>query len=158
MQEDVLALDKFSHTLEWLLALQGRYPNLIQFGIIHVEFHNRQRLGQLYGAKDAMAMLTKLTSDLRQKFRKTDLVARLGMDFWILVPYTEPDTVTEKVHTLVELASQAGLGVVSRDVAVFSHQDPVLQEASCCATPESFLLYLKRNRNINRHWQPNPIL
>lgn len=153
MQEDIDALDRFMITLEWLMALQDRHPNALHFGLVHVCFHNKESLGQAYGARDAAQMLSKLSHQLRTAFRKTDRVARDGTDFWVLVPYTLPGTVTEKITKLVELASDNGLDIVDRDVAVFTMPDPQIINNMAFNSAGEFLSYLKQNRQIAFRWE-----
>ena len=85
-------------------------------------------------------------------FRKTDLVMRDGTDFWILVPYTDPITVTDKVTTLLEVTAQNGLAIVDRDVALFTLDMPLMAAAPKSAVPQ-FLDYLKRHRQVAIGWQ-----
>lgn len=153
MQEDIDALDRFMITLEWLMALHERNPEFMHFGLVHVCFHNQESLGAAYGARDASQMLANLSHQLRKAFRKTDLVARNGTDFWILVPYTSPDTVTEKVSKLVELASDNGLDIVDRDVAIFELPDSEVIGNMAFNTATEFLLHLKQNRQIAFRWE-----
>jgi hypothetical protein len=153
MQEDIEALERFKITLEWLLALHERRPDVLDYSLIHVCFRDRQRLGDMYGAKDAANMLMELARALRKAFRRTDLVARDGLDFWILAPCTTPETLTEKVTALVEIASDQGLDVVDRDIAVFSMPDSGILSNSPFATATDFLSYLKANRDIKFHWE-----
>lgn len=154
MQDDFEALDRFMITLEWLMALHERNPHALTFGLIHVCFHDQESLGKAYGARDASNMLSELARQLRQNFRKTDLVARNGTDIWVLVPYTQPETVTEKIGKLVELASDKGLNIVDRDVAVFALPDPEVLHDLKCKTASEFLIHLKQNRQIAIHWAP----
>lgn len=147
------ALDRFHTILEWLMNVQERHPEFLSFGLIHICFHDRAALGSAYGARDAAQMLGGLLDDLHRNFRRTDLVARDGTDFWVLVPYTSPTTVLEKIQRLVELASENGLSVVERDVAVFSLPDPqIIEKQGVSDSVEDFLAYLKANRNIAFHW------
>jgi GGDEF domain-containing protein len=150
--DDYSALERFTTVLEWLMCLTQRQPQAISYGLIHVRFHDTQRLGAAYGAKEALTMLIKLASELRHTFRKYDLVAREGMDFWILVPNTTPDAVAEKVATLVELASDNGLDVVDRDVAVFSLPDSQLLGGKSFDSVAEMLAHLKQNRQIAYRW------
>lgn len=153
MQEDFQALDRFLSTLEWLMALHERNPQALAFGLVHVCFHDTQQLGAAYGARDASQMLTHLARQLRNSFRKTDLVARDGADFWILVPYTSPETVTEKVRLLVETASANGLDIVDRDVAVFALPDPAIMQNLAFNSAAEFLDHLKKNRQVAFGWE-----
>lgn len=141
-------LDRFLITLDWLLAMHARYPAQLEFGLLHICLHEQQRLGQAYGAPAAFQMLNDLAQTVRREFRKTDLVARDGADIWVLVPYTEPSTVTEKVTELVELASQNGLSIVDRDVAVFSLRESWVDEAVARRSGKQFLQHLKANRHV----------
>jgi hypothetical protein len=153
MQEEIDALDRFMFTLDWLMAMHERNPGALHFGLVHVCFHNKESLGVAYGARDAAQMLSNLSLKLRDAFRKTDLVARDGTDFWILVPYTSPDMVTEKVSKLVELASDNGLDIVDRDVAVFTMPDPEVLNNMAFDTAQEFLAHLKKNRQIAFRWE-----
>ena len=80
-------------------------------------------------------------------------MARDGTDFWILVPYTSPDTVAQKVTQLVEMASDAGLDIVDRDVAVFSMPDPEIMQNMAFNSAGEFLAHLKANRQIAFRWE-----
>jgi len=147
MQEDFAARDRFMITLDWLLALHERYPgNSLDFALLHVCFHDQQRLGQIYGAPEAYHLLAEVGSKLRLAFRRTDLVARDGTDFWILAPYTTPESVIEKIATLVAIASADGLNIVDRDVTVFSLPDPTLSEQAPLSSAAAFLAHLKEHR------------
>lgn len=153
MQQEVLALDQFKTILGWLMGLQERKPQSLDFGIIHVCFHDKEVLGAAYGAQDASKMLNELARKLRLSFRKTDLVARDGADFWILVPFTSPDTVTEKIATLIKVASDDGLDIVDRDVAAFSMPDPEVISSMALKSATEFLAHLKQNRHITFRWK-----
>lgn len=144
--------DRFMTILEWLMSLQERHPKSLHFGLIHICFHDPRVLGDAYGARDAAQMLSEFLARLRDAFRKTDLAIREGVDFWMLVPYTNPETVMDKVAELVELASQSGLDIVERDIAIFSFPEAQTDDVHRCATPEELLAYLKRNRDVAQHW------
>lgn len=152
MEEELRATDRFSVTLEWLLAVQERYPSQLSFGLLNVCLHGKEVLGQAYGVRDAAKMLSSLADGLRQAFRKTDLVMRNGTDFWILVPYTDPLMVTDKITTLLEIAADNGLSIVDRDVARFTSDMPVMMAAPKSSV-DVFLDYLKRHRQVAVGWQ-----
>ena len=154
MQEELNAFERFTITMEFLMELHVRHPQAIDYSLIHVCFHDRQRLGVVYGAKEAAKMLVDLAKKLRQSFRKTDLVARDGVDFWILAPCTTPENVSEKVTTLIEMASDLGLDVVERDVAVFSMPDRGILEGKSFDRAADFLAHLKSNRSVKFRWEP----
>lgn len=152
MNEDNEAREKFLITLEWLLALNERYDNAVRYGLLHVCFHGKQVLGNVYGAQHAATLLISLAAKLRNAFRKTDLVARDGTDFWILVPYTHPETVSEKVTQLIEIASQSGLDMVDRDVAFFSMDDIASDKPPKAVTAVAYLEHLRKNRVVAHQW------
>src|ERR1035437_1552937 len=137
--------EKFLYTLEWLLAVTKRYSSHVRFSLIHIDFVNPRVLGDTYGAQEASKKLDEVLHCLRKSFRKTDLVARDGVDFWVLVPYTAADgRLAEKVRDIIEIASRSGLQLVERDISIFSL--PLNKhglEQNCSAT--EFLAHLKKN-------------
>lgn len=139
--------EKFLFTLEWLLAVTERYTGHVQFGLIHIDFVNPRVLGDAYGAQEASKKLDEVLHCISKSFRKTDLVARDGVDFWILVPYTVADgRLAEKVKDIIEIASQSGLHLVERDISIFSlpfNKRELDLEQNCSAT--EFLAHLKKN-------------
>lgn len=143
--EDIEASEKFLFTLKWMLSVTERYADHFQFGLAHVNFQNPRVLGETYGAQKASQKLDEITHSLRKVFRKTDLVARDGTDFWILVPYTPPDEeLVDKIKYIIETASQCGLQIVERDISIFSLSPDMIRP--CEDTSASgFLAYLKKN-------------
>lgn len=145
-QDELQAREKFLTTLEWLLAVTARYSGHVQVGLIHIDFGNPRILGEAYGAQRASQRLQEVAHCLRKAFRKTDMVARDGEDFWILTPYTPvTDSLSDKVKHITEMASQNGLEFVERDISVFSLADFSAELAVDRTAPE-FLQHLKRNR------------
>jgi GGDEF domain-containing protein len=155
MQEDIEARDHFMFVLDWLLAVHERHPaKALDFSLLHVCFHDQQKLGQVYGAPEAYHMLAELSGKLRHAFRRTDLVARNGSDFWILAPCTTPETLREKINMLVEISVADGLNIVDRDVTVFSPSDLIRPDQAPLSSAAAFLDYLKKDcRAIACHWE-----
>jgi len=153
MQDDLDALNRFMTILEWLLALQERHGADLNFGLIHVCFHDKQKLGEAYGARDAHQMLAKLAERLRKAFRKSDIVARDGTDFWILTPYTSPETVTHKATVLVEFASDDGLDIVDRDIGLYRLSASTELPSQALTSADAFLEYLKQNQETACRWE-----
>lgn len=153
MQEDIKARERFLITLDWLLALHDRHPQAPHYGLVHVCFHGREALGSAYGANDASQMLVDLARQLRKAFRKTDLVARNLADFWILIPYTSPEAVTDKVAKLVEIASHSGLHIVERDISVFSLPSTQIGAQNRFNSALEFLDHLKQHRQVAMRWE-----
>lgn len=144
-QEDIEAREKFLFTLEWLLAVTKRYSGHLQFGLAHIDYENPGILGETYGAQKASQQLDEVSHSLRKAFRKTDLVMRDGVDFWILVPYTPADEkLVDKIKYIVETASQGGLQIVERDISIFSLPQAAVDLGEDCSALE-FLSYLKKN-------------
>lgn len=142
---DIEQREKFLFTLEWLLAVTRRYSVHVQFGLVHVNYADARVLGDIYGAQEAAQRLDEIAHSLCNAFRKTDLVARDGTDFWILAPYTSTDRkLVEKVRYIIEIASQNGLYIVERDISIFSLPFGEPRSEDDCSAAE-FLAYLKRN-------------
>ena len=142
---DLDARDKFLYTLEWLLEVSKRYSGSLQFGLAYIHYKDPHILGQTYGAKSASQKLDEVSHTLRKIFRKTDLVARDGSDFWILVPYTPvKEKLAEKVNDIIEKASQDGLEIVGHDIHLIPLSDEAVQKCEGCSALE-FLTHLKVN-------------
>lgn len=144
-QEDFDARDKFLFTLEWLLAVTKRYSGGLQFGLAHINYETSRILGETYGAQKAAQKLDEVSHSLRRAFRKTDLVAREGADFWILLPFApSEEKLLDKIKYIIETASVSGLQIVERDISIFVlPNDAAKLDAN--STALEFLDYLKRN-------------
>ncbi len=144
--EDTEARDKFLFTLEWLLAVTRRHSDCVQFGLAHIDYESARVLGETYGAQDASKRLDEVAHSLRKAFRKTDMVARDGVDLWILVPFTPPEEkFIDKIRYIIDTVSQCGLQIVARDISFFllpAGLDGLDAEHSSLA----FLTHLKNNR------------
>lgn len=150
--EDIEAREKFLFTLEWLLEVTKRHAGGLQFGIAHIDYNNPRILGETYGAKQAAQKLDDVSRSLRSSFRKSDLVARDGTDFWILVPFAPAEErLVDKIKYIIDAASQGGLHIVKRDISIFLLPiDAVDLDAD--STALEFLKYLKKNRiALSRH-------
>ena len=144
-QATIELCEKFLYTLEWLLAVTKRYTSQVQFGLVHISFANPRLLGDTYGAQEATHKLDQILINLQAAFRKTDLVARDGVDFWVLVPFTPTDEIlADKVREIIAIASQNSLEIVERDISIFSLPFCV-PELNQDYTAEEFLAYLKKN-------------
>ena len=144
-QEDFAARDKFLYTLEWLLAVTKRYSGALHFGLAHINYETAKVLGETYGAQKAAQKLDEISHSLRKAFRKTDLVARDGADFWILVPFRPAEEkLVDKIKYIIDTASQSGLQIVERDISLFLLPNAAAKLDENCTAPE-FLAYLKKN-------------
>jgi GGDEF domain-containing protein len=147
-QEDFEARDKFLFTLEWLLAVTRRHSGGLQFGLAHINYETPKILGETYGAQKASQKLDEVSHSLRNAFRKSDLVARDGTDFWILVPFAPADEkLVDKIKYIIDTASQGGLQIVERDISIFLLPIDSADTAGLDAksTAMEFLTYLKKN-------------
>lgn len=143
--EDLEARDKFLFTLEWLLEVTKRHSGGLHFGLAHINFESPKILGETYGAQKASQKLDEVSHSLRKAFRKTDLVARDGADFWILVPFTPAEEkLVDKIKYIIEAASQSGLQIVERDISIFVLPNDAAKLGSN-STALEFLDYLKKN-------------
>ena len=143
--EDIDAREKFLFTLEWLLAVTKRHSGGLQFGLAHINFETPKVLGETFGAQMAAQKLDEVSHSLRKAFRKSDLVARDGADFWILVPFTPAQgKLVDKIAYIIDTASQAGLQIVERDISIFLL--PIdTSNLDANSTGLDFLKYLKKN-------------
>ncbi|MFY9327584.1 MAG: diguanylate cyclase [Georgfuchsia sp.] len=145
-QQDIVLREKFLFILEWLLAVANRYPTRIQFNIVHINFANSRLLGDTYGAQEAVHKLDEVLHSLINGFRKTDLVARDGTDFWALFPYTSSDEkLAIKIKYIIHIASKHGLQIVGRDISIFSMPFAAQKLDENCSAKD-ILLYFKKNR------------
>lgn len=149
IRQDAEVQRVFVSTLDWLIAVTNRYYSPLEFGLVHISFGNQHDLGEAYGAVDAIWQLVKFTSTFKRAFRKTDLVARIGIDYWIIVPYTPAsEGIYEKVLGILKLAEHEGLQVVERKTSIFTlstllkKMDKKLTQLSTL----EFLEHLKDNR------------
>lgn len=143
--DDMEAREKFLSVLEWLLAVTGRYSGGLHFGLAHIDYETPKVLGETYGAQKAAQKLDEVSHMLRKAFRKTDLVARNGADFWILLPFSPAEEkLVDKIKYIIDAASQSGLQIVERDISIF--QLPIKLEGEANGLPPlEFLAYLKKN-------------
>jgi GGDEF domain-containing protein len=118
---DTNARTLFLNTLDWLLAVITRYPDHFNFALIKIAYGSKNELGDAYGAPEASKQLIAMTQDLQEAFRKTDLVARDGSDFWIIFPYTPfSENIHEKILGVIQEAHHAGLNIVNREISIFT--------------------------------------
>ncbi len=142
---DLEARDKFLFTLEWLLEVTKRHSDGLQFGLAHINYETPKVLGETYGAQKAAQKLDEVSHSLRKVFRKTDLVARDGADFWILVPFTPAEEkLVDKIKYIIETASLSGLHIVERDISFFVLPNDAAKLGANSSALE-FLEYLKKN-------------
>lgn len=149
IRQDAEVQKVFLSTLEWLIAVTNRYYSPIEFGLVHISFGHQHDLGEAYGAVDAIWQLVKFTSTFKKAFRKTDLVARIGIDYWIIVPYTPAsEGIYEKVLGTLKLAEHEGLQVVERRTSIFTLSILLkkLEKSLTELSALEFLEHLKENR------------
>lgn len=148
---DIEACEKFLFTLEWLLAVKKRHPEPSEFALAHISHRHPAILGETYGAAIASRKLDEFSHALRKAFRKTDLVARYGTDFWILVPFTPVnEKLVDKIKYITETASQSGLEIVERDISIFPLSRNLVNPGNEYSA-EEFLRHLKRDHIALAH-------
>lgn len=147
--KDLEAKEHFVRTLEWIMAVIHRYASPIQFGLVHISHGSGNEISETYGAQEAVRQLVAVTESLRNAFRKTDLVARDGSDFWVIVPYTPAtEKIYDKVVKILQDAQHDGLNIVDRETSIFSlpmDMDQLGVEPSKLTALE-FLTLLKENK------------
>ena len=153
MKEDTAAWEKFLYVLEWVLAVQARYATSLRHSLVCISFHDQKRLGDTYGAKDALQMLIDLAKQLRKSLRKTDLVARNGTSVWVMIPFVTPESVLAKVSQIVEIGAANGLDIVDRDISIFSIPDAGILEGKNFNNAEDFLEFIGDKKNVAMRWE-----
>ncbi|HZW24665.1 MAG TPA: diguanylate cyclase [Gallionella sp.] len=148
--KDIEAKANFVHTLEWIMAVMHRYSSPIQFGLVHIAHGNGNEIGETYGAQEALRQLVAVTNSLKNAFRKTDLVARDGSDFWVIIPYTPAtEKIYDKVAQILQDAVHDSLRVVEREISIFSLPMNLteLGDDSNKLTAQELLSHLKKNKH-----------
>ena len=118
MKNDTGSWDRLLHVLEWVLAVKLRHPDSLDFSLAYISFDDKTALGNHYGAQRAAQMLFELTHELNDALRTTDIAARNGTDFWILLPHIEAESVVPKLTKIVEIAAANGLDIVAHDISI----------------------------------------
>lgn len=139
---DMHARERFFFHLEWLLALEHRYSHILQSGLICIAYDGRDVMDSTYDAGDAVLKLCEVMDCLKQAFRTTDLIARDGLNFWILTPFTQSDPVIEKVKQVIKTAPENGLEIVKSDIQIFLLRDHLKPGTPAFKTGQDFLTYL----------------
>jgi GGDEF domain-containing protein len=143
--QDFDTREKFLFTLEWLLAVTRRHTGGLQFGLAHINYETSKILGETYGAQKASQKLDEVSHSLRNAFRKSDLVVRDGVDFWILLPFAPTEEkLVDKIKYIIDTASQGGLQIVERDISIFLLPINAV-DLDKNSTALEFLTYLKKN-------------
>ena len=141
--DDLTAHDRFLVMLEWILALERRHADVLQPGLVHIKYDPQDIRDLTFGASDAAQKLSEVADCLTHSFRGTDLIAREGMDFWILTPFTQIDPVVEKVREVISTAPQNGLGIAHSNVRIYLLRDHLGGAAGQFKAGQDFLDYLK---------------
>jgi hypothetical protein len=140
---DLTAHDRFLLMLEWMLALEKRHADVLEPGLVHIKYDAQDVRDLTFGASDAASKLSEVAECLTQAFRGTDLIAREGMSFWILAPFTRIDPVAEKVRQVMATAPQNGLAIAHSNVRIYMLRDHLGGPASKFKAGQDFLDYLK---------------
>ena len=151
IRQDAEAREAFLTTLDWLIAVSARYSSPIEFGLVHISLGNNNELGEAYGAQDAAKQLVALTQALKKSFRKTDMVARNGTDYWIIVPFSSAtEKINDKVREILHSSAHVGLHVVDHGTSVFALSSLLkeLDKTVIELTALQLLEHLKTNKQI----------
>lgn len=144
--DDINSKERFMFQLEWLLALEHRYSHILQSGLVHVSYDAQEVRGLTYNASDAAQKLGEVMICLRQAFRSTDLVARDGLNFWILTPFTQLDPVMEKVQQILTTAPQNGLAIAKSNINIYLLRDHMNPDSPPFKSGKEFLTHLLQSK------------
>ena len=115
--------EKFFFQLEWVLALEKRYVNILEAGLVRIACDPAHTQSLTFGAKDAATNFDQVQQLLLGSFRTTDLITRTGFEFWILTPFTQADPVTQKIEHLLQRAQERGVAIARRQIEVYLIRD-----------------------------------
>ncbi len=152
MKNDAALWDRLLYILEWTLAIKLRHAEQLDFSMVYIKFDDKGKLGNLYGAMGAAQMLFKLTHELNDAMRKTDVVARSGSNFWVLIPHHEAESVVSKVAKIVEIAGKNGLDAVDCDISIFPLLNNEILKQGGLDSPLLFLDYVKSHCSVAKSW------
>ncbi len=141
--DDIYSRDRFLSQLDWILALEQRYQHILQSGLVYVSYNIRDVQNLTFDAADAAVKLGEVLACLKSAFRSTDLVAREGMSFWILTPFTQLDPVADKVRRVLKFAPANGLTIADSEIRIYLLRDHVKKDQAHCAKAVDFLDYLR---------------
>lgn len=166
MKHDAASWEKLLHVLEWIIDVKLRYSGIdvklghadnLDFSLTYISFYDRVTLGNMYGAMMAFQMLVELDNELSRAMRKSDIVARNGTDFWVLIPRNEADLVVPKISRIVEIAAKNGLDVVDYGISTFAFQDNNILKQNSLDSPLIFLEYVKNHCSVARRWSEQAV-
>lgn len=141
--DDMSAHDRFLVLLEWILALERRHHDALEPGLVYIKYDEKDIRDLTFGASDAAQKLSEVADCLKEAFRGSDLIAREGMSFWILAPFSQIDPLVEKVRQVMATAPQNGLAIAHSNVRLFMLRDHIGGPAGQFKSPQDFLDYLK---------------
>jgi hypothetical protein len=143
VSDEISPDNKFWVLLEWMLALDARHADVLQPGLVHINYDPTDIRDLTFGAHDAAQKLHEVMDCLRDAFRGTDMITRKGMGFWILAPFTQIDPVVEKVRKVIQTAPQNGLAIAQSNVRIYMLHDHVTSRPGGFADVDDFLDYLQ---------------
>lgn len=144
---DVDSRSNFINTLQWLLAVTARYSKDFNFALVKIAYGENNELGDAYGAQEASKQLSHLTSALQKTFRKADLIARNGTDFWIIFPYTPfSENIYDKIRGVIDDSDHNELNIVNREIAIFTSPFAFKDASDQALDALATLDYLKANQ------------
>ena len=139
---DLDARERFLHILDWMLALELRHAAALEPGLVRISYDHLDVHEMTYSASDAAEKLGEVLVCLQQAFRSTDIIARDGLNFWILAPFTQSDPVIDKVRHVLQTAPQKGLAIARSDISIFFFKDHLTAENPKFTTGRDFLNFL----------------
>lgn len=138
--------EKFFFQLEWVLALEKRYVNILEAGLVRIACDPAHTQTLTFGARDAATHFDQVQQLLQSSFRATDLITRTGFEFWILTPFTQADPVTQKIEHLLTRAQEAGVAIARRQIEVYLIRDHLSIDKTRAPDGVKFLAQLRDQR------------
>ena len=142
--DDMYSRERFLFQLDWILALEHRHRHILQSGLVHITYDPQDVHGLTFDAADAAKQLGEVLACLKKSFRSSDLMAREGMNFWILTPFTQLDPVMEKVRHVLTYAPENCLAIAKSNIRIYLLRDHVKGDSMAFGKAEDFLDYLRQ--------------
>ena len=125
-----VAPPQFAHMVDWLLSWRKRDESM-NFSVLLIEFVNVADLGDMLGAKLAMALIKRTASEIQDALRNTDMLTRTRVScFWVLLPNGRPDIVLRKLEPVIAAARADGMDASQLRVRKFVTPDDLENDIS----------------------------
>ena len=123
-----VSVEQLAHMLDWSLLWHKRNQSAT-FSLVLIDFHDPSALGNSLGAAHAMALIRRVSRELTEVLRSTDLFCRVRVSsFVVFLPLGSPSIVLNKIEPVLAYARADGLDASQLHVAKIEVPDDLLAE------------------------------